>query len=124
MTKILIVDDEKWILEICKSILTDNKYVVETAQDAQEALKILDDSFNLVISDYKMPGFNGMWLAEQIKNKFNNKIPVIIMTGSIDEIKHSQKESSGVCDFLLKPFSINDFLLKVSAIIKSKETKR
>jgi len=121
MTKILIVDDEKTIRELCQRILIKHDYIVETAQHVTEALEILDDTFDLVISDYRMPGSTGVCLAEQIKNKFNGRIPVIIMTGTIDDIKLSRRESLGVSDFILKPFNINEFLLKGSTIHKVKE---
>lgn len=118
MKKILIVDDDQAIREFCRRILSKNNFITELAQNAGEALDILDDTFGLVISDYSMPDFNGMWLAVQIKDKFQGKIPVIIMTGTINDIKISERESSGVCDFLSKPFNIDDILGRVSRYLK------
>lgn len=116
--KLLIVDDEKSIRDYCQRILSKNNFISETAFNAEEALNILDETFDLVISDFSMPDFNGMWLAEQIKNKFNGKIPVIIMTGTIVDAKIEEKESAGVHDFLLKPFGIDEFLIKISMYLK------
>ena len=118
MKKVLIVDDDKAIRDFCQRILIKNNFITGSAKNAKEALRILDDTFNLVISDFSMPYFNGMWLAEQIKNKFNGKIPVIIMTGNIDDVKIAERESSGVCDFLLKPFNLDDFLIIISRHIE------
>lgn len=118
MKKILIVDDEKAIRDLCQRILTKNNFITETARDAKEALEILDDTFGLVISDFNMPDFNGMWLARQIKKKFNSKIPVVIMTSAINGIDISERESSGIFEFLLKPFSIDELLFIVSRYLK------
>ncbi len=118
MKRILIVDDEKSIRDFCQRILIKNDFITETAENAKEALEILDDTFDLVISDFSMPDFNGMWLARQIKDKFNGKIPVIIMTGTIDDVKIAEKESSGVDEFLLKPFETDSLLFIVSKYLK------
>ena len=114
MRKILIVDDEKSIRDFCQRILVKNKFATESAESAKMALEILNNTFDLVVSDFSMPDFNGLWLAAQIKNKFNGKIPVIIMTGTIENVSIAEKESSGVCDFLLKPFGIDDFIALIS----------
>ena len=120
MKKVLIVDDDEITRELCKRILSKNSVIAETAENAKEALKILDSTFDLVITDLEMPGLDGLWLAKKIKEKFpstslrtgKEKIPVILMTGSIAERKNfSQPE---VDDFLSKPFDVEDFLSVVS----------
>lgn len=113
MKKILIVDDHKMTGELCQRILSTYNFVCEVAQGGKEALEMLDDSFALVITDFHMPDFDGIWLSKQIKDKFKGKIPVILMTGSIYDVNITEAKKSGVSDFLLKPFNIAHFLQTV-----------
>ncbi len=116
MKKILIVNDNKAMGKLCQKILLywKKEFVVETVQSAEEALKILDSTFGLVITDLNTPGFDGLWLAKKIKHKFNEKIAVIIMTSFITKEKIAKAKHAGVSVFLSKPFVAGDFLLVVS----------
>src|SRR5262245_10307495 len=79
--RILVVDDERVIREILSDFLSLEGYVVRTVEDGEEALKELQRrSYNLVISDLKMPNMNGLELIEKITQQ---QIPVltVIMTG-------------------------------------------
>lgn len=78
----------------------------------------LDDTFDLIISDFNMPEFNRMWLANQIKKKFNEKIPVIIMTSE----KNDEQDFSVVSDLLLKPVNADELLLIVSQNLEPEKT--
>lgn len=120
MKKILIVDDNKDMREFCKKMLLrwKKQFIVETVQSAEEALQILDNTFSLVIMDLNMPRFDGLWLAKQIKDKFNEKIVVIIMTIFISKEKIAEGRNLGVSDFLLKPFKINRLFSIISHHLK------
>ena len=118
MKKILIVDDREFVRVSCQILLAENSFITEVADGAHEALEKLDYTFDLVITDLNMPGFNGMWLAKQIKNKFYGKIPVIMMTGSINDVKLCAARRLGIVDFLLKPFNINYFMTAVYRHVK------
>lgn len=117
----MVVDDEKAIRRFCQKVLIRNNFVVETADSVKGALEILDDTFCLVISDLRMPDSDGLWLSNQIKNKFNGKIPVFIMTASIGQVNIAEKEVLGVSDFLLKPFTIDELLAMVYQCLESKK---
>src|SRR6266404_1817628 len=79
--RILIVDDEKVIREILSDFLTMEGYVVRTVEDGAEALKELQRrSYNLVISDLKMPNMGGLELLENISSE-NIDVLTVIMTG-------------------------------------------
>jgi two-component system NtrC family response regulator len=113
MKKILVVDDIKNVRESCRLILEDT-FIVKTAKNAKEAIRILDNTFNLVITDLNMPDYDGLWLARQIKSRFKGKIPVIIMTAWVNSINIADKESQGVDDLLFKPFDRDTLLNMVS----------
>jgi CheY-like chemotaxis protein len=110
MKQILIVDDDGGIREACREALREEKYTVITASGAEEALEILNSTFNLVISDLMMPQYDGLWLARQVKKKFEGKIPVIIMSGSICGIKPHDIREGGIIGVLPKPFGADDLL--------------
>ena len=80
--KILLVDDEKMILETYSLLLGENGYLVVTADSGRKALKeFFSQSFDLVITDLKMPDGDGFRLIEEIKG-WAPKIPVIAFTGN------------------------------------------
>lgn len=114
MKKILIVDDDEGIRESCKNALARKKYIIETAKNPIEALELLDDTFNLVITDLRMPEYDGIWLANEIKNIYSGKIPVILMSGTKSNIKIYIKKEFGIVAILLKPFYLNELLTIVS----------
>jgi CheY-like chemotaxis protein len=116
MKKILIVNDNKAMGKLCQKILLywKKEFVVETVESGEEALKILDSTFSLAITNLNMRGFDGLWLARKIKRKFNEKMPVIIMTSSISKGKIAKAKHAGASVFLSKRFVAGDFLLVVS----------
>lgn len=110
MKCILLVDDDVNIRNMCKRVINRNGYSVLTAENADQALALAHKNIGLVISDYNMPGYDGLWLAERIKEAFKNEIPVIIMTGSKINTDSFSKERLLVDDILPKPFEINHFI--------------
>jgi len=118
MKKILIVDDDPSLLRLLTIRLAAEGYQVESAESAKIALGILP-SFkpNLVISDLRMEGMDGMALFLQIRQK-NPHIPVVILTahGTIPDAINATKQ--GVFSFLTKPFESKELLETVKKAIK------
>jgi response regulator RpfG family c-di-GMP phosphodiesterase len=106
--RVLVVDDEKVIREILSDFLTMEGYVVRTVEDGDAALRELERrSYNLVISDLKMPGMGGIELLEKIADlKFN--VLTVIMTGfgTVETAIEAMKK--GAYDYILKPFKIEE----------------
>ena len=76
---ILIVDDDDRIRNLLKDYLTNNKYIVSTAENADQAKTKLEYiKFDIIILDVMMPGQNGYELTKEIKNKI--KVPIILLT--------------------------------------------
>ncbi len=124
--KILVVDDEEGIREICKEALRDNGYDVIVAEDGEQAAKILNsvDDIDIVLSDLNMPKMDGMALIEYI-NKFNLDVGLIVMTGfgTIETAVEVMKK--GALDFIPKPFYLSHLLFKIEqALDRRKEKKR
>ncbi|MBL0714916.1 MAG: sigma-54-dependent Fis family transcriptional regulator [Desulfosarcina sp.] len=104
MESILIVDDEKNYTAVLSVVLEEEGYETLTANSALEALEILKiEDVDLVITDMKMPGMDGLKLLGQIKQKWPD-IPVIMMTahGTVDKAVEAMQK--GAYTFILKPF--------------------
>lgn len=104
--KVLVVDDDPDIREIVASFLSSEGHLCHIAKDGAEALdKTHNDHFDALITDFRMPRMNGITLAGELLKR-NKSFPVIIMTGSIDEVIAESIVSVGVSDFLYKPFTM------------------
>ncbi len=119
--KILVVDDE---LVVCKSvqrILSPEGYEVETALSGQEALERLgQESFDLVITDLKMPGMDGMELLSKIKEKDPEMI-IIMITGYSTVQTAVQAMKMGALDYIPKPFTPEELIVVVEKALDKKK---
>ncbi len=103
--KILIIDDEDFILQLSSDILKKSEYSVETASDGRQGIKLLEgNKFDLILTDIKMPNITGLDVIRHVR--INNKeIPIIVITGhgtldvAIDSLR------LGAQGFILKPFT-------------------
>ncbi|HEX8087604.1 MAG TPA: sigma-54 dependent transcriptional regulator, partial [Blastocatellia bacterium] len=110
--KVLVVDDEKNQREIYTLILEDDGYEVTTAQSGEHALRLARENyFDLVLTDYKMTGMDGLTLLGELL-KIDPSLIVVMMTahGSVESVKEALR--SGAFDYLEKPID-RDQLLKV-----------
>ena len=83
MSTILVIDDEKNILQIICQALTRFGHNVETAGDGQEGIEKFDDGeFDIVITDIRMPGVDGNGVAKHIRNSKGQSVPVIAISGT------------------------------------------
>src|SRR5262249_44145707 len=108
--RILVVDDEKVIREILADFLSMEGYVVHAVEDGGQALEELKKrSYNLVISDLKMPNMGGLDLIQKIAEE---SIPVltVIMTGfgTVETAIEAMKK--GAYDYILKPFKVEEVI--------------
>jgi response regulator RpfG family c-di-GMP phosphodiesterase len=105
---VLVVDDEKVIREILADFLTLEGFHVTTAADGIGALEHLDEgSFNMVISDLKMPNMGGLELLEQIQANHENVLTVIMTGfGTVETAIEAMKK--GAYDYILKPFKVEE----------------
>jgi len=118
--RILIVDDEKPIRDSLKIVLADEGYNAEVAGDGEEALeKIKNESFDIVITDIKMPKLDGIQLLESASS-ISPETFFIIMTAyasvktAIDALRH------GAFDYLIKPVEFDDVIIRIKRLIDYK----
>ncbi len=105
LRKVLVVDDDPVVGKSFDRVLSDKGYVVITASNGQEALdKLGAESFDVVYTDIKMPGMDGLEVAERVKAK-RPWVPVVIVTGYGTTASEARAEAAGVSAFLHKPLS-------------------
>lgn len=118
VNKVLIVDDEKEIREVLSKALKGIAgFQVEVAEDADEALqKMQMERFDLVLTDLKMPGKDGLQLLSEI-SKTNPDILTVMMTGhgSIDSALEAMKR--GASDYLMKPLNLEEIIVRLQKVL-------
>ena len=121
-SKILIVDDEKDILELLKYNFTREGYNVITATNGLAALDKLSQNPDLVILDVMMPQMDGYEVCKQIKanEKFKNT-PILFLTARTSEADEIRGLNLGASDFIPKPISINKIMARVKANLRNVE---
>lgn len=117
--RILVVDDEQDLCEILKFNLETDGYTVEMANSAEEALEMNIESFNLLLLDVMMGGMSGFALAKQLKAEPATKdIPIIFLTVRDTENDTVTGFNLGADDYISKPFSIREVLVRVRAVLR------
>ncbi len=114
--KILIADDAKDIRELLQLMLEDAGYQVVTAVNGKEAVDKIDDSISLVILDVMMPKISGIDACARIRTITD--IPVLFLTAKSAESDMVEGFEAGGDDYLTKPFSSTELLLRVKALLK------
>ena len=116
--KILIVDDEADIREILQFNLENAGFNVECASSAEEALEKLSPEHGLILLDVMMGGMSGFAMAEVLRNERNSSIPIIFLTAKSSENDLLTGFSSGGDDYIPKPFSIQEVIARVRAVLR------
>ncbi len=118
--RILIVDDDRVILELASIILRSDGYSVRTAGNGILALNLLaEEPFDLVLLDFMMPGKDGLEVLQEIKDDFPD-IAVIIFTGMGSENIAVNAMKAGAADYIIKPFRNHDLLERTANVLRSR----
>ena len=116
--KIMVVDDEPDIREILQFNLENAGYEVVPASSAETALELCDQDVDLILLDVMMEGMSGFKMAEVLRKERRSQIPVIFLTARSAENDLLTGFSAGGDDYISKPFSINEVLARVKAVLK------
>jgi len=123
--RILVIDDEVDMLTLVRMIIEDNTdYEVETTNGPSEGIKLLTEkNIDLVITDLKMPGLDGIELFDEFK-EIKPDVPVIIITayGSLETADEALEK--GVADFIPKPFRKDSILFTIKRVLELARTKK
>jgi signal transduction histidine kinase/DNA-binding response OmpR family regulator len=126
MEKILVVDDEIGIVQLCKRVLESDEIKVETATDGEKALELISregEAYDLVMSDLKMLGISGLDLLKKIK-QINPQTPVILITGQATIESAVEALKYGAYDYLRKPFDLDDLKSSVYKCLEHNRLRR
>ena len=116
MPNILIVDDDDRIRSLLKDYLSDNNYIVSTAENAEQAKTRLEHlKFDMIILDVMMPGQSGYDLTKELKK--NIKVPIILLTAKGEVESRIKGLELGADDYIGKPFEPKELLLRIKNII-------
>ena len=123
--RILVVDDEKFFLELLRDTLSGAGYSVRTAASGEEALKLLGgtESFDLVVTDMVMPGMDGLALIKESK-RANPDVEVVALTGRDDVKLAVTAMKAGCADFLQKPVDAKELVEVVAKALGRVQLKR
>lgn len=121
---ILIVDDEEDLCEILQYNLNNEGFLTDVAFSAEEALKKSLEKFDLILLDVMMGPVSGFKFADRIRKEMNIHIPVIFLTAKDTENDILTGFSLGADDYISKPFSINELIARVKAVLKRSYSDR
>ena len=122
--KIFIVDDEQDICAMLTKFLGSSGYRCDSATEPAEALEILKrGGFELVISDIKMAGIDGMQLLSRV-HEISTEIDVIMMTGHTQTYTYSDIIRAGAADFIGKPFLLAEIKAKIERIDRERKMQK
>jgi CheY-like chemotaxis protein len=119
-TKILVVDDNLVVLKLLRHLLESQDYLVITAQNGVEALKLAStEDPDMVVTDYVMPEMDGVALIKELKGrKETRNIPIMMLTAKDEEESELEGLDAGADDYLTKPIARKRFLARVARLLK------
>lgn len=121
MRKVLIVEDDRDIVELLKIHLKDLQCDCDVAYEGDIGLqKALDNNYDLLILDVMLPRKDGMEICREVRSK-NSRVPILMLTAKSEEIDKVLGLEMGADDYLTKPFSIREFIARVKAIFRRME---
>ncbi len=114
---ILIVDDSVSMRQMTSMILKSGGYEVLEAAGGDEALKQFSNDVKVVITDYNMPGMNGVELIRTIRSGATNKsVPILMLTTESEEAKKNEGRDAGATAWITKPFEKETLLKTIKKI--------
>src|SRR5213080_5354447 len=121
--RILVVDDEPFVCDAVKMMLTFDGHIVETASNGKEALAMFEKGkFDLVITDFAMPSMKGDELAAAIKARAPNQ-PVVLITAYAEMLQASGKPLKGIDFVISKPFLLENLREAIAKVAPAEPTK-
>ncbi len=119
--RLLVVDDEPAILKGLKFSLEQESYIIETADNGEDALnKAFENEYDLIVLDLMLPGIDGIEVCKKIREK--STIPIIILTAKGEDTSKISGLEYGADDYLTKPFNILELKARIKAILRRTNT--
>ena len=117
MEKILIVEDDKTVLDFEKKELEHEGYAVITAEDGRRALDLFESQKpDFILLDIMIPELNGIEVLRRIRKQ--SEVPVILVTAKGEVYDKVNGLSAGADDYISKPFAIEELLARISSVLR------
>ncbi len=123
MPRILVVEDDVNTCAGLEEILAEEGYEVETAPDGHTALDKIDDSFDVLLSDLRLPGIRGLELARRIVADYPDVVPIIMTAYGSPEM-HNRGKEIGIYAWLTKPLNLERLLTLLKQAPLSKDLRQ
>ncbi|WP_066294119.1 response regulator [Bacillus sp. FJAT-29937] len=115
--RILVVDDEERIRRLLKMYLEREDFIIDEAGDGNEALaKALENDYDIILLDLMMPGKDGIEVCKELREQ--KATPIIMLTAKGEEVNRVQGFEAGTDDYIVKPFSPREVVLRVKALLR------
>lgn len=107
--RLLVVDDEASLVELCQIILEEAGYVVRGAYSGEQALKLVAEEMpDLVLLDVMMPGMSGIEVCRELRNRYDGQLRIVMYTADEREATHRKSMEAGADGILTKEVPIYD----------------
>jgi CheY-like chemotaxis protein len=117
LTRILLVDDDVFIIRLLTLLLRKSKYDILSATDGQDAIRLLSEqSVDMIIADLMMPKMDGITFLHWLRQEAKATLPVLILTGMATQDAEEQALAAGATAILYKPIKINELLEKIQQL--------
>ncbi len=121
---VLIVDDDEGIREVLQEIIQLFGFTCKTAESAAEALRLLKkEPFEIMVTDIKMPGIDGMELLRRAKGQ-SESLDIIMMTGFSGDYSFSDVVMAGASDIIPKPINLEDVEAKIKRVVRERKLRK
>ncbi|KMY44135.1 transcriptional regulator [Bacillus sp. FJAT-27916] len=115
--RLLVVDDEDRIRRLLKMYLEREDYVIDEAANGDDAIELaLSNDYDAILLDLMMPGKDGIEVCKELREK--KATPVIMLTAKGEEVNRVQGFEAGTDDYIVKPFSPREVVLRVKALLR------
>ncbi|MFC7391524.1 response regulator transcription factor [Scopulibacillus cellulosilyticus] len=120
---VLVVDDEERIRRLLKMYLEREGYIIDEAEDGETALDMaINNDYDLILLDLMLPGIDGIEVCERLRE--SKATPIMMLTAKGEEANRVQGFEVGTDDYIVKPFSPREVVLRVKALLRrSSKTK-
>ena len=120
---LLVVDDEDRIRRLLKMYLEKEDYTITEADDGEKALSLaLENDYDLILLDLMLPKMDGIEVAKELREHKNT--PIMMLTAKGEEMNRIQGFEAGADDYIVKPFSPREVVLRVSAVLKRTHSEK
>ena len=121
-TRLLLAEDDEMLASLLKFRLEKGGYQVDLAPDGRQVKEYLKSSIpDLIISDIMMPYFSGIELVDYLRNQLRSQVPIIIISTAGNEENVLNAFELGADDFISKPVSPTELLVRVGKVLRSKQ---